>query len=183
VEPTLPPEAHPGALHVLPGAGPLDWEDVYRRNVISIYRLMYSRVGNRCDAEDLTSQVFLSGLPHIRPGSSPGQAHSYLVATARTVLADHWRRRFGLPVTVIDDGIISASEPDPPAHARDSQSRLRRILDLLPANYRRVLTLRFLELRSVREAAAIMNVSAANVRVLQHRALRRASELGEPMDR
>jgi hypothetical protein len=32
-----------------------DWEAVYADNVERLYRLMYARVGNRPDAEDLTS--------------------------------------------------------------------------------------------------------------------------------
>ena len=35
-----------------------DWESVYRDNIERLYRLMYARVGNRPDAEDLTSEIF-----------------------------------------------------------------------------------------------------------------------------
>ncbi|HEX4755326.1 MAG TPA: sigma-70 family RNA polymerase sigma factor [Candidatus Dormibacteraeota bacterium] len=167
---------------MLPATGPLDWDTIYRRNIISIYRLLYSKVGNRADAEDLTSQVFLSALPHIRPASSPGEAHAYLVATTRTVLADHWRRRLGIQVTVIDDNAIAANTPEDDDNAVDSLPRIQRLLDMLPPNYRRILTLRFLEMHSVRSAATAMGVSIANARVLQHRALRRAAELGKEME-
>jgi RNA polymerase sigma-70 factor (ECF subfamily) len=182
VEPALPSAEH-AALRVLPATGPLDWDTIYRRNIVSIYRLLYSRVGNRADAEDLTSQVFLSALPHIRPASSPGEAHSYLVATTRTVLADHWRRRLGLQLTVIDENVVAAAPTHDDSHTGDDpMPRIQRLLDLLPPNYRRILTLRFLESQSVRSAAAMMNVSVANARVLQHRALRRAAELSTEMD-
>jgi RNA polymerase sigma-70 factor, ECF subfamily len=167
---------------VLPATGPLDWDTIYRRNIVSIYRLLYSKVGNRADAEDLTSQVFLSALPHIRPASAPGEAHAYLVATTRTVLADHWRRRLGIQVTVIDDNVTASAPPDDSENAADRLPGIQRLLDMLPPNYRRILTLRFLELHSVRSAAAAMGVSVANARVLQHRALRRAAELGKEME-
>jgi RNA polymerase sigma factor (sigma-70 family) len=166
----------PLQLHVISTDAPLDWEQVYRDNVVSLYRLMYSKVGNKADAEDLTSQVFLGALPHLRANASSGEIHSYLVATARTVLADHWRRRLGHPVTVINENVHQSVPAD--AAATDPLPRIRRILAMLPANYRRVLELRFLEQRSVREAAAAMGLSQGNVRVLQHRALRRAAELG-----
>jgi DNA-directed RNA polymerase specialized sigma24 family protein len=48
-----------------------DWESIYRDNVDRIYRLMYSRVGNRPDAEDLTSEVFKAALPPLRLSASP----------------------------------------------------------------------------------------------------------------
>ena len=37
-----------------------DWEAVYRDNVDRVYRMMFAKVGNRPDAEDLTAEVFLA---------------------------------------------------------------------------------------------------------------------------
>ena len=42
-----------------------DWE-LYRDKVDRLYRLIYSRVGNRPDAEDLTSEVFRTALGPMR---------------------------------------------------------------------------------------------------------------------
>jgi RNA polymerase sigma factor (sigma-70 family) len=161
-------------LEVIDGDRPLDWERVYRENVTSIYRLLYYKVGNQHDAEDLTSQVFLDALPRLRASASGGEIHMYLVATARTILASHWRRRLGVQVTTIDENLVM-SEGD--ATLVDPLPRIRRILAKLPANYRRVLELRFLERCSVREAATKMGISVGNARVVQHRALQRAGEL------
>src|SRR5580693_7890948 len=79
-----------------------NWESVYRDNVERLYRLMYARVGNRADAEDLTSEVFKTALGPLRLDSSKGEVRAYLLITAQTVLASHWRRTLGLPVTSID---------------------------------------------------------------------------------
>jgi RNA polymerase sigma-70 factor (ECF subfamily) len=164
-------------LRVIKTDVPVDWERIYRDNVVSIYRIMYSKVGNQADAEDLTSQVFLGALPHISTNASSGEVHSYLLSTARTTLADHWRRRLGYPVTVIDDNLHLPTLNE--SHSPDPLPRIRRILAMLPANYRRILELRFLEQRPVRDAAAVMGISPSNARVLQYRALRRAAEVGE----
>ena len=162
-------------LQVIDGDRPLDWERVYRENVTSIYRLLFYKVGNQPDAEDLTSQVFLEALPRLRASASGGEIHMYLVATARTVLAGHWRRRLGVQVTTIDENLAMKESETP---LTDPLPRIRRILAKLPPNYRRVLELRFLERCSVRETAAKMGISAGNARVVQHRALQRAAELG-----
>jgi DNA-directed RNA polymerase specialized sigma24 family protein len=79
-----------------------DWDEIYRDNVERLYRLMYSKVGNRPDAEDLTAEVFLAALKPLRTAASRGEVRSYLAATARTVLAGFWRRRLGVQVTSID---------------------------------------------------------------------------------
>jgi RNA polymerase sigma factor (sigma-70 family) len=158
---------------------PLDWEAVYRDNLASIYRLMYSKVGNQPDAEDLTSQVFLGALPHLRSGACGGEIHRYLLATARTVLAEHWRRRLGVQVTTLDEEMVQRGEStSDEARELDRSHRVHQVLARLPANYRSILELRFLSGCSVRDAASRMGVSVGNAKVLQYRALRRAAELG-----
>ncbi|MGH3669629.1 MAG: RNA polymerase sigma factor, partial [Pseudonocardiaceae bacterium] len=64
-----------------------DWEAVYRDNVARIYRLMFAKVGNRADAEDLTAEVFLAALRPLRVSASAAEVRAYLLTTARTVLA------------------------------------------------------------------------------------------------
>lgn len=160
-----------------------DWESVYRENVGRLYRLMYSRVGNRPDAEDLTSEVFRTALRPLRLGSSKGEVRAYLLTTARTVLASHWRRSLGLSVTSIDPEVdaVYLAEPsgsDPPSTA---PNRAHQILAALPDRYRRILELRFLEACSIREAAQGMDVSVGNAKVLQHRALRMAAKVAEEL--
>jgi RNA polymerase sigma factor (sigma-70 family) len=157
-----------------------DWESVYRDNIDRLYRLMYARVGNRPDAEDLTSEVFRTALGPLQLSASKGEARSYLLVTAQTVLASHWRRRFGLSVTSIDPeaDIGALAEPSPPDDRSDAPQRAASILAELPDRYRRILELRFLEACTIKEAAHTMQVSVSNAKVLQHRALRMAAKVG-----
>ena len=156
-----------------------DWESVYRDNVDRLYRLMYARVGNRADAEELTSEVFTTALRPLRLSSSKGEVRAYLLHTARTVLASHWRRRLGQPVTAIDPETDLAYLTQPPGSepVNDAPARAARILEALPDRYRRILELRFLEACSIKEAAHTMQISVSNAKVLQHRALRMAASL------
>jgi RNA polymerase sigma-70 factor (ECF subfamily) len=154
-----------------------DWREVYDDNVVRIHRLMYAKVGNRTDAEDLTAEVFLAALGPMRLSVSRGEVRAYLLRAAQTVLASYWRRRLGVDVTAIDPE-AEALGPEPATVAR-SADRARRILAALPDRYRRVLELRFVEGCSVRDAAHAMGVSVANAKVLQHRALRLAAGLPE----
>ena len=157
-----------------------NWDAAYLDNVSRLYRLMYSRVGNRPDAEDLTAEVFKAALGPVRLESSKGEVRAYLRATARTVLASHWRRRLGLPVTSIDPATdLAALDDSAPADDGEAAGRVRRVLGALPERYRRILELRFLETCSIKEAAKAMGVSVANAKVLQHRALRMAATVVE----
>jgi RNA polymerase sigma factor (sigma-70 family) len=174
-----PSEGGNAHLRIVDGDTYTDWESVYRDNIDRLYRLMYARVGNRADAEDLTSEVFSTALPPLRLAASKGEVRSYLLATARTVLAAHWRRRLGLPVTSIDPeaDLAYLAGPPSPDGPSDAPERADKILRALPDRYRRILELRFLEACSIKETARAMNVSVANAKVLQHRALRMAAQV------
>ena len=165
-----------------PTAAYSDWEAIYTDNVGRVYRLMFAKVGNRPDAEDLTSQVFLAAFGPLRTSSSIGEVRAHLLTVARTVLAAHWRCTFGHQVTDIDLERTDLGDfiaPPDPRPACDHQERIARILSGLPERHRKILTLRFLQGYSIREAAAELGVTAANAKVLQHRALREAARLDE----
>jgi RNA polymerase sigma-70 factor (ECF subfamily) len=104
------------------------------------------------------------------------EVRSYLLATARTVLAGYWRRRLGVEVTAIDPDaeVRGVDAPDQPSEA---PQRARRVLGALPERYRLILELRFLRAMSLKEAASEMGVTVGNAKVLQHRALRHAATL------
>jgi len=155
-----------------------DWEAIYLDNVKRLYGLMYSRVGNRSDAEDLTSEIFMAALRPLRTTASKPEVRAYLVATARTTLAAYWRRKLGVEVTSIDvDSAIQFIDETPPDHV--STGRAEQVLSMLPDRHRRILELRFLQSMPLREAANEMGITVGNAKVLQHRALRLAARVAK----
>jgi RNA polymerase sigma factor (sigma-70 family) len=163
-------------LRLVGSDGYADWDEVYVDNVVWIYRLLFSRVANRPDAEDLTTEVFLAALGPLRLTATRLEVRAYLAATARTTLAGYWRRRLGVQVTAIDPELAVRERDDPAAQSRTAE-RARSVLETLPERHRRVLELRFLESKSIRETAHEMGISVANAKVLQHRALRMAARV------
>lgn len=153
-----------------------DWESVYQDNVVGIYQLVFRRVGNAADAEDLAEDVLIRTLKTLRFPAPVHNVRSYLVKTAKTVLADHWRSHYA-----VQDLAVELEQLPPQGSAGPSSKvaseRAQRLLALLPDQFRRVLELRFLKGYSVREAAREMGVTESNARVLQFRALRKAAEL------
>lgn len=168
--------ASPPRLHVVGAQSYPDWEAIYRDNVGRVYRIMFDKVGNRPDAEDLTTEVFLAALKPLKTSASVGEVRAYLLTTARTVLASYWRRVLGRELTTLDDdqAEIVFDDIDP-----DRSERADAILAELPENYRQVLRLRFLHGRTCKDVADEMNVTVGNVKVLQHRALRAAAKVAE----
>src|ERR1700737_2780881 len=166
----------PRALHVVPDGRYANWEDVYQDNAVWVYRTIFARVGNRADAEDLTAEVFLAALRPLRLSASVGEVRAYLRATARTVLAAHWRATLGREITSIDD---IEQPPESEESVSTAPKRVAALLDALPDNYRRILEVRFLQGCSIKESAIELGLSVANVKVLQHRALRLAAQVND----
>ena len=170
---------HHGTIPHLHSVGPdayPNWDAIYLDNVERLYRMMYARVGNRADAEDLTAEVFQAALKPLRTSASEGEVRAYLLATARTVLASHWRRHYGTEITTIDLRFDRAALDEPPTES-DAPNRVRELLAELPDRYARILRLRFLDSCTLRETAHAMNISVGNAKVLQHRALRCAAKV------
>ena len=171
-------QVHKG--RVVPDTGTCypNWDVVYADNANWVYRMIFARVGNSLDAEDLTAEVFLAALRPLRITATVAQVRGYLRATTRTVLAAHWRQTIGCEVTSIDD---LPDLPQDVERAVDSASaqQVHRVLAALPNTYRRILELRFLQGRSIKESATQMGVTVANAKILQHRALRLAATLNK----
>ena len=169
-------------LHLVGSDAYPNWEAIYADNVGPVYRMLYAKIGNSADAEDLTTEVFLAALGPMRAGASVGEIRAYLLATARTALATHWRRTLGRQITSLDEETVaSVFEPGAVAGGQAAQ-RVEAILAELPEQYQRILRLRFLESCTLRQAAAELGVTVNNAKVLQHRALRRAALVAERMD-
>jgi RNA polymerase sigma factor (sigma-70 family) len=153
-----------------------DWESVYEDNVVGIYQLVFRKVGNAADAEDLAAEVLMQTLKTLRLPAPVHNVRAYLVKTARTVLADHWRRYYAAKEAAAE---LQQVPPDALTSPRNSDAaeRAQRLLALLPDHSRRILELRFLRGYSVREAADELGVTESNARVLQFRALRKAADL------
>ncbi len=187
-----------------PGRGGADaplrgrFEEVYDAYAVPIYRFIYARVGNRPDAEDLTAQVFMRAVEQLDTGRDEGQIASWLYRVSQNAVADHWRAFYRLPLVAADQVApgwepVDTSQPmvapsgagaESAATAADERARRRveALLHRLPANYRRVLELRFIQRLSVAETAERMGITRGNAKVLQYRALRRAAVLGEASD-
>ena len=147
----------------------LTW--AYQTHVTAIYQYIYSRVGNRPDAEDLTEQVFMKAINGMRSDVSVPELRSWLYRVAQTTLADHWREYYAEDTAELEDDV---SRPPGPRENPEAVQRVDALLATLPESYRRVLELRFLKGYSVRETAQELNLSETNVKVLQFRALNRA---------
>ena len=159
---------------------PATLEEVFDRYAQRIYRFFYGHVGNREDAEDLTSEAFVKAAKELDVNRPESSVRSWIFTVARTILADYWRRyyRYG-SLRPFDNDLALPALPELGANGSslEAEHRVAEILTALPERYRKVLQLRFLSGMTVRETAQEMEITPENVKVLQHRALGRAVAL------
>lgn len=153
---------------------------LYQRYVVEIYRYSYRQVGNQEDAEDLTSQVFLQVVRSIGGYRPQGQFKAWVYGIAKNVIMDWWRRFYWTPTVTLEKflDLDPLPQKDPPGENPRAEAAVERLLAQLPERYQEVLKLRFLRGYSLEETAQAIGVSLANAKVLQHRALKKAAELG-----
>jgi len=162
----------------------LHWlAEMYRAYAADLQRFISNKVGDPTVAEDLTSTVFLKALRWLREDQSADSARGWLYATARTTIVDYWQAQSLYEIRSLSGLEEQLLPSDDTAFAKEQvETRVQRLLSLLPERDRTILTLRYLQGYSAAEIAAALGTSAGHIRVLQLRALRRAAQV-ETMER
>lgn len=137
---------------------------------------LYGRKHLRDDhaAADLVQQVLMMTILKIRAGElrEPERVISFVFGMCRMVTMDLRRghtRRERLLQQYGDDLMIADASVAP----RLDEERLVSCLDRLPERERAVVVMTFYEDRQADEVAALLALTAGNVRVIRHRALNR----------
>ena len=158
-----------------------EFQTFYQENLGLIYRFVFSKVGNREEAEDLTSQIFMKAVRGVDMHRGSQSMQKWLFQVARTTIADYWRVHYRISTNSLDQlleiGWEGPADEEPSVRSSTPTERVHRILQALPEHYREVLTCRFLLNLSIRDTANRMCLTEANVKVLQFRALKRAADL------
>ena len=149
-------------------------EELYLIHFDRIYGYLHVSVGNRHDAEDLTTQTFLKMLESIgkfRWQSAPFSA--WLFRIAHNLAMDHfratkrWQPEEEVPEPPADE---STSAEEGAFESIGRKSMLELIEDLSPEQ-QQVLTLKFVFNFANAEAATILGKTEGAIKSLQHRAL------------
>lgn len=129
-----------------------------------VFRLAYSYLKNRADAEDVMQEALLKLYTETKTFESPDHERNWLIRVAvnecRKLLRSPWRRRIG--------SLDEAAEA--PVFDRPAQSELFRQVMALPPKYRAAVYLYYYEGYSVKETAALLGAKASTVQTWLMRA-------------
>lgn len=151
---------------------------LYDRYVDTVYRFIYYRLGDRTQAEDLTSETFLRALRRISTVHEQGRdIGAWLVTIARNLVLDHVKSaqyRLCAPTEEIVDAHLEQAGDTTEAAALaglDQRALLEAVKRLSPEQQESIV-LRFFQGLSLAETAEVMGRNAGAVKALQHRAIK-----------
>ena len=156
---------------------PSRFAELYENHFERVYAYIVRRVGNRAETEDLTSEVFHQALANLKRFEWRGIPFAaWLFRIAANLISDRWQRSAREQVADDPQQIEAAkigSGKSSRAEIEEVERRatLFRLVDDLPAEQRRVVVLRFVEQKSIKEVAREISKTEGAVKQLQFRAL------------
>jgi len=156
---------------------------LYKTHFKGLYIFIRSKVDCNERAEDICSEAFIKAFEKIGNFNFNSSFKSWLYTIGKNMVYDWYRVRV-TEMKVDTENIESESssvdfneELETDDTVKKAKKEIRRILENLQDNYRKVLELRFLLNYSINETANEMGLSSGNVKVLQNRALKKAQQI------
>jgi RNA polymerase sigma-70 factor (ECF subfamily) len=141
-----PADADDGCLVRAAQRAPAAFEPLYLRYRDRVFAYCYYHLGDRAEAEDAASAVFVKALGHLRGfHDRHGSFRAWLFRIAHNEVADRHKRRDRRPEAPLASARAAADpgrSPEDQAVLADDRRRLLVLLAALPARERAVLELR-----------------------------------------
>lgn len=148
--------------------------ELYRRNLTRVYRYHVAHIGNTKDAEDLTSQTFISALEGIHSFRGSGSFAAWIMGIASKKRLMFLRSRGSKPEVPLDAALHYPSPGLPTDKAAAHQLQLEsisRALRQISSDRAEALILTYFSGLSHAEAGRVLNKSEAAVKMLISRGL------------
>jgi RNA polymerase sigma-70 factor (ECF subfamily) len=151
---------------------PSCFAELYENNFERVYAFVARRVGDRDQAQDLTADVFHNALKNLARFEWRGVPFAaWLYRIAANAIAERGRRATQFEAIKARKFI----EPDQSSEADllevEHRARLFKLVDRLPLDQRRVITMRFAQQKSIAEIAGEVGRSEGAIKQLQFRGL------------
>jgi RNA polymerase sigma-70 factor (ECF subfamily) len=151
---------------------PARFAELYENNFERVYAYVVRRVRDRAETEDLTSEVFHHALANLRRFEWRGIPFAaWLFRIAANLISDRWQRKSREQTIDEPEAIESAQGSGTEFEEVERRATLFRLVDTLPVEQRRVVVLRFVEQKSIKEVAQEIRKTEGAVKQLQFRAL------------
>jgi RNA polymerase sigma-70 factor, ECF subfamily len=151
---------------------PARFAELYEKNFERVYAYVVRRVGDRAETEDVTAEVFHHALANLKKYEWRGIPFAaWLFRIAANLISDHHQSRKREDVAENPAQMDSVPASGKEFAEVERRATLFRLVGALPAEQQRVVVLRFVEQKSIKEVAREVRKTEGAVKQLQFRAL------------
>jgi len=155
--------------------------NIYKLTVRKVYAYVYSRVGNKNWCEDIVSETYLALFNILDRYDGSSKIETFIIGIANNKIKQYFSK-LNEQHSLTDDEEEQLIINDDDLEEDDEKkkilkNKLNEVLGQLPDKDKEVLVKRFVENKNIKETAETLKISEANVRVIQHRALKKAVEI------
>lgn len=153
-----------------------------------VFSYVYKRVGKREVAKDIVSETFITFIEIAERYTGESKIDTFLIGIARNkILQFIDNAKSSNEVNIVDDYIFVEDSSDTITEEdmlnnSDNKKLVNAIMNQLKENYRDVLEERFIKGKSIKDCAEDLDISEENVRVITHRALKKAQKIAESIE-
>ncbi len=171
-----------GMIAAILAGEPQLFHELIRPHERSVYVMALSFVHDESDAEDIAQEAFLKAFRNLANFRGEAKFGTWLISITLNEARSRIRRKKLLKTEPIEDAVDESSHVSPallrdwkeiPSEALE-RSELRTLLQKavegLPPIYREIFVLRDIEELSIAEAADVLQITVASVKVRLHRA-------------
>lgn len=140
---------------------------VYDKDADALFRFAFFSVRDRELAKDLVADTFTKVWEYLAKGNVAENLRALCYRTLRNLIVDHWRKKKSMSLdSLIEDGFEPRGEDGrEQIETAEAHSELRHAIAKLPASFREVIELRYVEGYSPKEIAEILGISQSLVSV------------------
>ncbi len=153
----------------------MNFTELYRSNVSNVYYYLLSRVRNPQDAEDLTSQTFVTALENLSSLNDPKNFTPWVFTIARNKATDFFRKNNRQPITEMPEAMADklSAKPGLSKADQDLLLDLERVISRLSSLEQDYLRLRIVADLPFAEIAAILSEPETRIKKKYYRLLER----------
>lgn len=155
------------------------FNDLYKKYHFDLFNFLYYMVQNREQAEDLVQEVYIRVLKSYQHFKGESSEKTWLIAIARNVAIDFFRKQKGLnqrmikKVEIFDLKVKDESPlPDEILFQSEETRLMYRCLEKCTIDQRSVIILRYIQELSILETAQVLGWKESKVKTTQHRAIK-----------
>lgn len=165
-------------------------KEVFEMYYDLVFNYINSRIQNYHDAQDLTSETFIAFFQSVKNFQGNSSIKNYLFGIIKNKIKDYLKaKKLDYNTVLFSDLPFDLNDESNDLKMLGAQNRFSKfskvldyIIKALTPRYAAVLNLRYKQMYTTIETARKLNISLNNLKVLEHRAIKKAALIWRQLD-